>query len=232
MAGKRVRWECPNGLHPGVLSSSRPPLDSIARYCLPCSEVAGRLVKRSAPALERQRASRAAAAASRRVSATVAARAREEARWTVETSDGESINVRDLMDAMFRGSIELQDRARESGRNARWRPEVNLRRGSKAHVSGRCTSYGEITITVGAGADSHEVREVLLHEIVHAATVALVPRTRGRRANSHGREWHGSLYRTALCRAARELFGTTVHPDDHREVYGLDALILEQMRGG
>jgi hypothetical protein len=33
----------------------KPRMDSIVRYCLPCSQKAGRLVRRVAPALERQR---------------------------------------------------------------------------------------------------------------------------------------------------------------------------------
>ena len=56
---KRVRWECPNGQHPGVLGSTRPALDSTVRFCLPCSEEEGKLVRRVAPALERKRAASA-----------------------------------------------------------------------------------------------------------------------------------------------------------------------------
>lgn len=65
-AAKRVRWECAEGLHPGVLGSTRPRSNSIVRYCLPCSENAGVLIERVAPALERQRNAKTAMREQRR----------------------------------------------------------------------------------------------------------------------------------------------------------------------
>lgn len=46
---KKVRWNCPNDKHPGVLASTRPPKNSIVRYCLLCSQETGLLVERIAP---------------------------------------------------------------------------------------------------------------------------------------------------------------------------------------
>lgn len=54
---QRTRWVCPNGC-PAKLGSTRPRKDDVVRYCLVCSERTGKLVPRSAPALERQRAER------------------------------------------------------------------------------------------------------------------------------------------------------------------------------
>lgn len=61
-----VRWDCPNGLHPGVLGPVRPRMDNTVRYCLPCSERAGVLVRRVAPTLERKRKARDERAAAKR----------------------------------------------------------------------------------------------------------------------------------------------------------------------
>jgi hypothetical protein len=54
MATKQVRWKCAK-CDSGVLAPSKPRKDDIRRYCLPCSEEAGRLQMRVAPALEKQR---------------------------------------------------------------------------------------------------------------------------------------------------------------------------------
>src|ERR1041385_7908563 len=93
-AAKRVRWNCPNGLHPGVLGPSRPPRASVVRFCLPCSEVSGRLVERVAPALETKRTAaaerqkaRAAAVRKRAAAAREKAAAAETACYTVEGVD-------------------------------------------------------------------------------------------------------------------------------------------------
>jgi hypothetical protein len=200
------------------------------RFCLPCSATATRLVARTAPALERERAQAAAASTARRARKVAAQRAAGAAQWTVRSADGESIELFSEMCAMLL-TPELRGRREESGRERAWRPDLTVRRGSKEHVTGHCDVWGDITLTVGSGAAANEIREVLLHELVHAVTVNLLPRTGGRRANAHGREWHGALFRRVLCRAAGENFGVRVHPDDHREAYGLDRLIIEQMSG-
>lgn len=231
---KRVRWECPNGC-PGVLGSTRPPADASVRFCQSCSAASTRLVKRTAPALERQRAAKSASTAERAARKRVRAAAAERDRFVVSTHDGQRLDLREEMDAMMRGSLELRDRLREAGEPSRWRPQLVVRRGrSGTHVSGRCEWDGSvITLTVRPGSDSHDVREVLLHELVHAVTCWGLPHS-GRRGRdgqaTAGRDWHGSVFRTALCRSAFELWGTTVHPDDHREAYGLDGLIRAQLR--
>lgn len=52
------RWKCPR-CNAGVLAPSRPRKLDVRRYCLPCSEATGKLVERTCPALERQRAAKA-----------------------------------------------------------------------------------------------------------------------------------------------------------------------------
>jgi hypothetical protein len=214
-APRRVRWECPSGTHPAVLGPTRPPKDATVRFCLPCSAIETRLVQRVAPALDRERAAKAAKAVERTQAKRDRERERQRERYVVSTSDGVTLNLRDEMDSMLKRSPELRDCWRQCAPSMRWRPEFVVRRGEKAHVSGRAWTSGRMVLTVGAGADSHEVLEVLLHELCHIA---------------QPHEHHGTRFRVTLCRAARELFGTTVHPNDHREAYGLDRLIVEQMR--
>ena len=54
---KQARWKCPI-CNDGLLAPTRPRLDDVRRYCLPCSSKSGRLVERIAPALEAQRTRR------------------------------------------------------------------------------------------------------------------------------------------------------------------------------
>lgn len=51
-----ILWSCPSALHPAVRGLKRPRRNDLCRYCLPCSEVAGRLVERTASVLEKRRA--------------------------------------------------------------------------------------------------------------------------------------------------------------------------------
>lgn len=72
---KMVRWKC-DTCGSGCLAPSRPRMDDARRYCLPCTEATGRLVKRVAPTLERKRVARTEArkASDKRKRATVQAK--------------------------------------------------------------------------------------------------------------------------------------------------------------
>lgn len=76
-----LRWECPNGLHSGVLAPSKPRRDDVRRYCLDCSTKSGRLTERVSPKLAGKRE-----AAAERVKLKAAAR-REKARTTLTQAD-------------------------------------------------------------------------------------------------------------------------------------------------
>ncbi len=51
---KKTKWQCPE-CGKGALGSSRPRMDDIVRYCLACSKRQGKLVRRTAPALDAKR---------------------------------------------------------------------------------------------------------------------------------------------------------------------------------
>lgn len=54
MPAKQIRWKCEQ-CNSGVLGPSKPRMNDVRRYCLPCSAKTGKLVQRVAPRLERQR---------------------------------------------------------------------------------------------------------------------------------------------------------------------------------
>lgn len=54
MTTKQARWKCPQ-CGAGILAPTKPRMDDVRRYCLPCSGKTGRLVERIAPALEAKR---------------------------------------------------------------------------------------------------------------------------------------------------------------------------------
>lgn len=62
---KQVLWVCAAGTHPAVRGPSRPRKDNLCRYCVPCSQVEGKLVARVSPAIEKKRAARAEASRGR-----------------------------------------------------------------------------------------------------------------------------------------------------------------------
>jgi hypothetical protein len=210
---KRVRWECPEGLHPGVLGSTRPPKDSTVRFCWPCSEAAGRLVQRRAPALERKRSQ----AAERRAAKSADAKAREaEVRaraLVVEVLDAEGLpfelDAGVLLREAWRSQAMREVLAltwQQPGRQAV--PEFTIRRGTEQaararrdcrserardRTSGHAYSYGgPITMTVGPGCGEEWVRAIVIHEAVHAA----LPE----------KHHHGSWWRSGYLRVVRELY--------------------------
>lgn len=158
---KRVRWECPAGEHPGVLGSTRPLADATVRYCLPCSEAEGRLVKRVAPALERKRAAKTAVATERRKSK--AEREREAKRaervLVVREVDGSlgEVDVRRTVDRMMRLPALREFSERSCPYYGLSAPDVTLRRSrSKNYTSGHAW-YGTWAFTVTAAANPRRV---------------------------------------------------------------------------
>lgn len=214
---KRVKWECPNGKHPAMLGSTRPPMDASVRYCLPCSMMGDRLVQRVAPALERKRKQAAARTVAKRQ--TAVQRGREEARRRryveVIEPDGST------------GELDVLGTLRKMQRLAPVREvmaygwmeheivEFTLRRRRDRAVTGRAWPGIEIVVSVGIEQPRERVEELILHELVH---YVLPVKT------NHGRE-----FRTALMRAAKAWW-PDVTPKWDGHVYRMDAAIWRQAR--
>ncbi|MEV0759502.1 hypothetical protein [Nocardia sp. NPDC050435] len=215
---KRVRWECPNGKHPGVLGSRRPRLKSIVRYCLPCSEAAGELVERVAPTLERERAASAARSAEkakgkRKQAATTRQRQKdaETERYTVE-----GVDLRDE----FKRLIRLRAFGGLSGRLYRNPPEfaISRRKSMPRSQFGLAYPYeNRIIVATWPGIDLADARETLVHELTHIAVG---------QDRSDTRAWHGAEFTKRLDAAFKEAYKVTPKGVRHNRYHGRYAAAL------
>jgi hypothetical protein len=223
MSSKRVRWQCPNGKHPGVLGPMRPRRDNIVRFCLPCSEEAGRLVERVAPSIERKRAERQARSAAKAQLQRERERQAERERWLVACTDGETVNVKAEAEQMIRlAAFNEAFKPRPPARRYRL-PKIKLAKGT---VSGRGhASYWNDEIYLACGTvESVWLRTMLLHELCHLAY------DRTARTNHHRHHDHG--FKLMLARAAKELWGLGAFAEqvDSPAAYDLDDEIRRRLR--
>ena len=106
MATKMHRWICPN-CESGVNAPSKPRGDDTRRFCLPCSQETGRLVKRTAPALDAKREKKTAARTEK---------ARRERAAISATRAAEREHERALKEAARKATIERMQRGKEAKR--------------------------------------------------------------------------------------------------------------------
>lgn len=196
-AAKRRRWACPTGAHPGVLGSTRPRRDDLVRYCLPCSIAVGRLIERTAPALERQRAAAADRAATRtkarraaRSAAVARAMAVETARYTVDGLDlrAEMERIRRL--PLFAGT-----------RVARLAPGFTVTRCRTAPrtCAGRAwPSEHRIHLSLWPTISRAKACATLVHELTHLWVG---------RDNRDSKAWHGEAFQRAMRAAFKAAYG-------------------------
>ncbi len=182
-AAKKVRWVCPAGKHPAVLGPTRPRKENVCRYCLKCSEAAGKLVERVAPSLERDRAAAAAKAAEKCKAKEAREREQHCARLTVN-----GIMLEEEAWRMI-GKTDVLKQLRWGGRGV---PPltIKVRRCSSSSVA----TYGyawyferRIQINDVPGLDRFDTLEVLLHELVHLVT-----------RDGHGKNFQNQLHQASL----------------------------------
>lgn len=201
MTAKRVRWECPNGEHPGVLGSTRPNADSIVRYCIGCTIQTGRLTRRVAPALETKRAAaqqsaaaKAKAKRAREAKARERAKAAEKARFTVE-----GVDLRDEMGCLLRLKA-WNGKFGKPGLDGGFHNSPEL-------VISRRTSYPtrlgyaepwrwRITIATYPGQTLADARETLVHELTHLVV--------GHQPGS--KAWHGPEFKKTMLAAFKQAY--------------------------
>jgi hypothetical protein len=219
---KRVRWECPNGKHPGVLASTRPTKDSIVRYCLVCSVETGKLTHRVAPALETKRSAAAQSAATkakakraREAAAKARKKAAEDARCTVG-----GVDLRVEMKKL----LKLRTFGGTKGRLYRRPPTLVIKYRSYPPT----TFYGyaepwcnQITIFVWPGQSLAGVRETLVHELVHIYVG-------GSRTGSGATEWHGQKFRETMTQAFKEAYKVLPVGVAHNRYHGRYAEALRR----
>ena len=198
-APKRVRWNCPHGC-PGILASTRPPKDSIERYCLPCSAKTGRLVLRVVPALERKRAAAAVSSAAKaKYKRATAARARQRAKDAeVERYSVHGVDLRDEMKKL----LALKAFGGKSGRLFRRPPKLVISRRTKYPRSrlGFAEPWANrITLATWPRQDLDGALHTLVHELTHIVVGA----------QPGAAKWHGPLFQQTLRAALKEAYGDT-----------------------
>ena len=185
---KQIKWVCPL-CNKGVLASSKPRMNDVRRYCLPCSKKEGVLINRTAPSLERKRATRTTATKNKqaRKRATISknnAPAKEQQRidaQRVKIIEKEAARIWKLMTPYHNGKplptiniVRAQNRGRQYGHAAYLRNtiQVNVDKDQSAYRSKR-------------------VWEVLAHELAHCA----VPpkHTGGVNRDTHSKEFYYCL---------------------------------------
>lgn len=175
------RWICPT-CDTGALAPDRPRRDDVRRYCLPCSQRTGRLVERTCPALDKQRATRAAATKER----TAARRARDTERAVAARSH----NGVDLL-----AEAKIIWRHMADHHRGRPMPELRLRFTSKAYCTGNANRQRAV-VSVGRYASTASALMVLTHELAHSA------------APNPG-DWHDERWADCYVTAARARWGAT-----------------------
>ena len=151
----RTRWVCPNGC-PAVLGPTRPRRDNIVRYCLACSAKAGKLVERTAPAMEKKSKASAERSSAKAKLKAMREREREAAKWTVE-----GVDLRKALTKAMR---------LPSASHMRREPGFTISRSrTKDYTTGRAWDTRRIHLTIGVGESASRAVGVLLHELAHVA---------------------------------------------------------------
>lgn len=194
------RWICPL-CSAGKLAPSKPRKDDVRRFCLPCSEKTGRLVERTCPALDAQRAKRKAskaeqdkrkrAAASRK---KAEAKARQEARLHFGGFD-----LRVELKRIWNNK-EARKMRRDTGVDHRPPPPLVINSARQRRgVTGFAYHRHEIRISIPKDwTDAGQVLSTLSHEVAH-------------RCLPNG-EGHSNRFFALEARLAREVYSADVPP--------------------
>lgn len=206
---RRTRWVCPE-CGDGTLGPRRPRRDNIVRYCLPCSEKAGKLIERSTPALDRQRDKRAAALAERRAERAKRKREKEKRRT--------HLTLRDAA-----GRVVELDPAKEARRIAKkagiadGKVRVTWQRRRDGFNTGRAWTRGRIHLSIGSQS-LEKYCSLVAHELAHF--------------NTPWDEHHGDGWRDEYERICAVLWDTKpvfrLGVQHHR--YAIDPEIEKQLR--
>jgi hypothetical protein len=198
-----------------VLASTRPPKDSVVRYCLTCSAKTGRLVERIAPALERKRAAATVTAATKakakRARVATARQKAKEAETDLYTVEG--VDLRDE----FKRLLKLRAFGGSKGRLVRNPPTFDVRRRSQVPTSRLgIMMHGShrIILQKYPGLTLADACETLVHELTHAFLPSHVD--------------HGPLFKTTMTAAFKEAYKVLPLGVGHNVYHGRYAAALRR----
>ncbi len=229
-------WVCPS-CGGGLLAPGRPRRDDVRRYCLPCSEATGRLVARTCPAADRERAARAERGREAALRSTERARSERTASRQVQVIDGSldrsMLDVWETAERMLGlpSLRALQGRRRWTvvppggkRRNSVYQVSIVLRRSSMLGARGKATYWSNtMTLTVGRCV-REELEELIVHELTHLIV--------GAKCGSSKRfEHHGEHFRVALLQAAFDYWpAIRAEVRNEGKVYAMDRRIWRAAR--
>lgn len=223
---QRRLWVCPL-CDDGVLAPSRMRKNDVRRFCLACSKTTGRLVERTSPALERQRA----AAKAKRAERAEREREQKRQRWIVRLTDARG-REREL-DVRAELRRALTDMGFFDGWAYGQKPTVDdlnitIRRGSKGHHTGRASIAGfDVTFTFGT--DGYEAgMKLIYHEAAHMAS-PYGQRRAGGKTDAHGMAFHRILADALQKRWPWIVYGSLA-PNQRGGCYEMGRRIAAQMR--
>ena len=158
---RRTRWVCPD-CGDGKLGPQRPRRENIVRYCLPCSEKAGRLVERETPALTKNREKRAEQMAERRAVKAKRDRKRERRKTHIRLRDaaGREVEldpIKETKRLAKKAGVTIhrvtwnRRRGGSSGRAWPWNRRVHLSIAHSESLEGFCALVAHEAAHVAAG---------------------------------------------------------------------------------
>lgn len=152
MATKQMRWKCPQ-CDSGVLAPSRPRRDDVRRYCLTCSAKTGKLVERSAPALEKKREQ--------------AKQRSTEKQKTKRAKVAQAKTAHSGFDVIKEAERLWKILQKQENKPQRRLPYIKLVNRKRVGSSGYCSfTYHEVRLNLGT--DTIAAWETIAHELVHA----------------------------------------------------------------
>lgn len=221
-----VRWICPD-CGSGVNGPERPRQDDVRRYCLTCSGRTGRLIRRVAPRLERERAERAARQHARERSA----RERENLKWIHVTVNAAGVEEAVDVRAMVARNCRLPTIRR--GRGTFALPELRvMERGLRGGtVSGRATYLEDIIYLGlwGSPVKREELECVIIHELAHLAAGQEFAATRRRRDGRVAAVLHGPAFQRVLMEAFTERWPWVSPGGISHRAYEIDERVQAQL---
>jgi len=213
-ASPRRRWACPTCEHTHLAPGGMRKVN-LLRYCVPCSQQAGKLIERVCAAAERKRSAGKARSAVKQSAKRKRVAGKRAAHKAARSRVVHGVNCRaEVARQINKAEIFAPLRGRRITTEVDWRKG----RGRLGYAVGswRIVVYGNRARSADC------VRQTITHELVHCLNV----RTEGWPEDLGGRRIvHGERFKRTLVEAARQLYRVDVGWAE-RAVWRLDSKIV------